>query len=205
MTDEIASSLFGRTRRNILALLFGRPDEAFYLRQVARETGAGVGAVQRELAGLTRAGLITRTPRGIQVFFQADRSSPVFSEIKSLMEKTTGLADVVRSALAELDARGLVAFAFLYGSVATGTHGPSSDVDLMIIGDTKLLELIPAVREAQDRLGREINPTVYPVAELQDRLKARDHFISRVLERPKIMLIGTENELERLAGESLAR
>lgn len=205
MTDEIASSLFGRTRRNILALLFGRPDEAFYLRQVARETGAGVGAVQRELAGLTRAGLITRTPRGIQVFFQADRSSPVFSEIKSLMEKTTGLADVVRSALAELDARGLVAFAFLYGSVATGTHGPSSDVDLMIIGDTKLLELIPAVREAQDRLGREINPTVYPVAELQDRLKARDHFISRVLERPKIMLIGTENELEKLAGESLAR
>lgn len=205
MTDEIASSLFGRTRRNILALLFGRPDEAFYLRQVARETGAGVGAVQRELAGLTRAGLITRTPRGIQVFFQADRSSPVFSEIKSLMEKTTGLADVVRSALAELDARGLVAFAFLYGSVATGTHGPSSDVDLMIIGDTKLLELIPAVREAQDRLGREINPTVYPVAELQDRLKARDHFISRVLERPKIMLIGTENELEKLAGVSLAR
>jgi len=205
MTDEIASSLFGRTRRNILALLFGRPDEAFYLRQLARETGAGVGAVQRELAGLTRAGLITRTPRGIQVFFQADRSSPVFSEIKSLMEKTTGLADVVRSALAELDARGLVAFAFLYGSVATGTHGPSSDVDLMIIGDTKLLELIPAVREAQDRLGREINPSVYPVAELQDRLKARDHFISRVLERPKIMLIGTENELERLAGESLAR
>ena len=205
MTDEIASSLFGRTRRNILALLFGRPDEAFYLRQVARETGAGVGAVQRELAGLTRAGLITRTPRGIQVFFQADRSSPVFSEIKSLMEKTTGLADVVRSALAELDARGLVSFAFLYGSVATGTHGPSSDVDLMIIGDTKLLELIPAVREAQDRLGREINPTVYPVAELQDRLKARDHFISRVLERPKIMLIGTENELEKLAGVSLAR
>jgi predicted nucleotidyltransferase len=205
MTDEIASSLFGRTRRNILALLFGRPDETFYLRQVARETGAGVGAVQRELAGLTKAGLITRTPRGKQVFFQADRSSPVFSEIKSLMEKTTGLADVVRSALAELDARGLVSFAFLYGSVATGTHGPSSDVDLMIIGDTKLLELIPAVREAQDRLGREINPTVYPVAELQDRLKARDHFISRVLERPKIMLIGTENELEKLAGESLAR
>jgi len=205
MTDEIASSLFGRTRRNILALLFGRPDESFYLRQVARETGAGVGAAQRELAGLTRAGLITRTPRGKQVFFQADRSSPVFSEIKSLMEKTTGLADVVRSALAELDARGLVSFAFLYGSVATGTHGPSSDVDLMIIGDTKLLELVPAVREAQDRLGREINPTVYPVAELQDRLKARDHFISRVLERPKIMLIGTENELEKLAGESLAR
>ena len=205
MTDRIASSLFGRTRRNILALLFGRPDEAFYLRQVARETGAGVGAVQRELAGLTKAGLITRTPRGKQVYFQADRSSPVFSEIKSLMEKTTGLADVVRSALAELEARGLVSLAFLYGSVATGTHGPSSDVDLMIIGDTKLLELIPAVREAQDRLGREINPTVYPVAELQDRLKARDHFISRVLERPKIMLIGTENELEKLAGESLAR
>jgi predicted nucleotidyltransferase len=200
MADRVAEALFGKTRRRVLALLFGRPDEDFYLRQVARESGASLGGVQHELARLTDAGLVTRTPRGKQVYFRANRDSPVFHEIRGLMEKTSGLADVVRVALADLAADMRIPFAFIYGSVAAGTHGSGSDVDLMIVGDVKFRDVVPVLRDAQDRLGREVNPTIYGVDEIQERLKAREHFVSRTLEGPKIMLIGNEDELTDLVG-----
>lgn len=113
LTDAIATTLFGQTRRNVLALLFGRPDEDFYLREVVRHTCAGMGAVQRELAALTESGLITRKPRGKHVYFQANRQSPVFDEIRSLIDKTAGVADVVRSALQDLTDDGRIEFAFI--------------------------------------------------------------------------------------------
>jgi len=205
MADRIAKALFGKTRRNVLSLLFGRPDERFYMRQVARETASSVAAVQYELARLTTAQLVIRTPDGKQVYYRANTESPVFQELRSLMDKTVGAVAVVRSVLSGLASEGRVEIAFIYGSVASGTHVSLSDVDVMIIGEIKLLKIVPALRVAQDQLGREINPTIYPAEELRRKLMDGEHFVNRVLNGPKIMLIGTEDELERLAGESLAR
>jgi predicted nucleotidyltransferase len=203
VTDAIATTLFGQTRRNVLGLLFGRPDQDFYLREVVRHTGAGMGAVQREVAALTEAGLITRTPRGKHVYFQANRQSPVFDELRSLIDKTAGVADVVRATLQEVMDDGRIELAFIYGSVATGKQGPESDVDLMIVGGARLSELVPAIRVAEDRLGREINPTVFRLSEIQERLRAHDHFISRTFSGPKIMLIGSDDDIEQLARTEL--
>ena len=200
MADRVAEALFGKTRRNVLSLLFSRPDEQFYMRQIARMTGVSTASVQHELARLTEAELVIRSPDGKQVYYRANTFSPVFSEIRSLMEKTVGAVAVLRTTLSELSGEGRIDLAFLYGSFASGTQVSASDVDVMVIGDTTLSELIPVLRQAQDRLGREINPSVYPRAEFQERLRAGEHFVSRVLERPKIMLIGTEDELEKLAG-----
>lgn len=204
MSDRVAEALFGKTRRNVLSLLFGRPDERFYMRQVARMTGASVAAVQHELARLTTAQLVVRTPEGKQVYYRANTESPVFNEIRGLMDKTVGAVAVVRSTLSGLAGEGRIDIAFIYGSVASGTYDAFSDVDVMIIGEIKLSEIIPALRVAQDRLGREINPTIYPGEELRMRLTDREHFVTQVMDGPKIILIGSENDLERLAAEPLA-
>jgi predicted nucleotidyltransferase len=197
--DRIAETLFGKTRRRTLGLLFGRPDESFYLRQIVRTVDAGVGSVQRELAGLTVAGLVTRTRRGKQVFFQANASCPVFEELRRLVEKTTALADKVRAALIPFEESGRIAFAFIYGSVATGEHSPESDVDVLILGDVRLAEIIPALRSLQDQVGREINPSIYGLDEFIAKGAAGEHFVKSVMTRPKIMLVGSEHDLEELA------
>ena len=204
MADRVAEALFGKTRRSVLSLLFGRPDERFYMRQVARMTGASVAAVQYELARLATAQLVVRAPEGKQVYFRANTESPVFNEIRGLMDKTVGAVSVVQSALSGLVGEGRIDIAFIYGSVATGTYDAYSDVDVMIIGEIKLLGIIPALRVAQDRLGREINPTIYPGEELRMRLADREHFVTQVMDGPKIILIGSENDLERLVAEPLA-
>lgn len=203
MADRVAEALFGKTRRNVLSLLFGRPDERFYMRQIARMTGVSTASVQHELARLTEAELVIRTPDGKQVYYCANTASPVFNEVRGLMERTVGAVAVVRSTLSDLSREGGIDVAFIYGSVATGTHGASSDVDVLIIGDIKLTKIMPSLRVAQDRLGREINPSIFPAGEFQTRAVDGEHFVSSVLVGPKIMLIGSENDLERLVAESL--
>lgn len=198
--DQVAQALFGRTKRSVLGLLFGRPDDSFYLREIVRLTGAGTGAVQRELSQLTAAGLVRREVRGRQVYFTANHEAPVYPELRSLVAKTTGVVDVLRTALQPFVEKKSIILAFIYGSVATGKQGPKSDVDLMIIGDLSLSALIPALRKTQEELGREVNPTIHKPREFRGKIREDAHFLRRVLARPKVMVAGNPDELARLAG-----
>jgi predicted nucleotidyltransferase len=199
--DSIAEALFGKTRRRVLTLLYGRPDISFYLRQITRETETGIGSVQRELERLTGAGLITRAPLGNQVHFRANQDSPVFQELHGLINKTTGLADVVRSALTELAEK--IHVAFVFGSVAKGSHTTYSDVDLLIVGDLGLRDVVPLLSPVQDQLGREVNPTVYRPEEFRSLSGNDNHFLGRVMREPRIFILGNEDELGRLVGKPL--
>src|SRR5919109_4207945 len=106
----LADFLFGRTRGAVLALLYGRADQSFYTREIAREVDASVGAVQRELENLSKVGLILRKSVGSQVFYQANRDIPIFPEMRALVNKTIGIFGVLRSALHPLSKRILAAF-----------------------------------------------------------------------------------------------
>ena len=200
--DTIAEALFGKTRRAILGLLFSHPEQAFFLRQIARSVDSGMGAVQRELRQLTDAGILTKTASGRQVYFQANPKCPVFNELRLLVAKTIGIADGLKSALLPL--REKIVCAFVYGSMASGRVTVGSDVDLMIIGDLSFGEVVSALHPVQDVLGREINPTVYPEAEFVEKLVQGHHFLRSVMSEEKIFLVGDANELEKLAGQRLA-
>lgn len=201
-SDTLAASLFGKTRRAVLSLLYSHADEAFYLRQLARVTEVGLGAVQREVKRLSDSGIIRRTVRGRQVYYQANPDCPIFAELKSLMVKTAGVGDVLRTALAPLADR--INVAFIHGSYTRGEERRGSDVDIMVVGDVTFAEVVSALGPAQETLGREINPTVYPPAEFRSKLAARHHFLKTVLRGAKVSLIGDERELARLAKKRLA-
>ncbi|MCX5805627.1 MAG: nucleotidyltransferase domain-containing protein [Proteobacteria bacterium] len=195
--NRLSSVLFGKARRGILSLFFSRPEETFYLRQIVQLTGIGLGPIQRELKQLSDAGIILRKAQGRQVYFQANRECPVFNELKSIVIKTVGIGDALRSALAPIADR--IPVAFIYGSFADGKEKGGSDVDVLIIGGVTFGEVVNAFQEAQNVIGREINPTVYPVGEIRSKIAENKHFLKSVLNGPMIFLIGDKNELERLA------
>jgi predicted nucleotidyltransferase len=195
-------SLFGHTRSALLALLYGHADQSFYVRQLVRAVGAGHGALQRELKYLTEMGLVLRRTQGNQVLYQANSQSPIFSEIKGLITKTVGIHDVIRSALVSLGPE--IQIAFVYGSVARQKERANSDVDLMVLGDATFSEVVSALGPAQKALGREINPTLFPVSEFQSKLTGGDHFLRSVMKEKRLFVLGTENELTKLASKQLA-
>lgn len=189
--------LFGRTRQVLLGLLYTRVDEPQLQENLIQLAAAGRGAVQRELDFLAKAGVIRRSVRGRQVYFQANSASPVFGELRGLILKTAGLGDVLRAALAPLAQR--IRAAFVYGSMAAGRENRASDIDVMIIGEVSFAQVADALGPAQQTLGREVNPTVYPPDEWRAKLKAKSHFARSVMKGEKIFLLGDERELARLA------
>ncbi len=192
-------SLFGHTRSALLALLYGHAEESFYLRQLIRTVGAGHGALQRELKHLTDMGLIVRRVQGNQVLYRANAQSPIFREIKSLITKTVGIHDAIRSALAALEAE--IQVAFVYGSVARQKERANSDVDLMVLGSASFSEVVSALGPAQRVLGREINPTVFPISEFRSKLAGGNHFLRSVMKDKKLFVLGSEHELAKLAAK----
>jgi predicted nucleotidyltransferase len=200
--EDISQTLFGKTRRAVLSLLYSHVDEAFYLRQIVRAAGVGLGAVQRELKLLSDAGIIQRIVRGRQVYYQANPQCPVFGELKALVIKTVGIAAIVQAALAPLADR--IRIAGIYGSIARSEEHKGSDVDLLVVGKVTFAEIVSALDQAQKTINREINPTVYPVDEFQSKLSAGHHFLSTIVEKPMFFLFGDKRELARLAKKRLA-
>lgn len=190
----LGDSLFTKVQQRVLGILLGNSDRSFYGNEIIRLAKSGTGAVQRELTRLEAGGIITVSRIGNQKHFRANPATPIFEELRALILKTSGLADVLRSALAPL-ATGIHA-AFVYGSLAKGEDTASSDVDLMIISDTVTYpDLYVAVEDAARRLNRTINPTIYTQNELARRVNRHNSFAAKVLAQPKIWLIGQDDDL----------
>jgi len=190
----LAGALFTGTQQRVLGLLFGQPDRSFYATEIIAMAGAGSGAVQRELARLTQSGLVTLRPVGNQKHYQANPASPIFAELCGIARKTVGLAEPLRQALAPLAAQ--IKAAFVYGSIAKKQDSARSDIDLMLVSDTLTFgDTYLALDAASKSLGREVNPTILTVQDFAKRRQEEGSFVSRVLEQPKIWLIGGEDDL----------
>lgn len=193
-SSSIADALFPKVRQRVLAVLFGTPDRSYYANEVIALAQSGTGAVQRELADLAKAGLLTVRMQGNQKHYQANASAPVFAELRGLVLKTMGLADVLRAALAPL--AGQIDGAFIYGSVARQQDTAQSDVDVMIVSSTLGYgEVFGALEGATVSLGRKLNPTLYTPADWAERVKNDNAFVTRVWQQSKIWLIGSEEKL----------
>jgi predicted nucleotidyltransferase len=194
--------LFGAYRRQILGLLLLRPDESFYVREIARLTGVSAGSLHRELKLLTDAGLLRRTVAGNQVRYQLDRACPIHQELAGILRKTTGLADVLRDALAPLATK--IRVAFVFGSVAQGKEQTTSDVDVLVVGSASFTAVVETLSSAARRLGRDVNPVVMTKVAFAAKLAERDRFATRVAREPKIFLLGDASEFRELAQDRAA-
>ncbi|WP_233202696.1 transcriptional regulator [Limnohabitans sp. JirII-31] len=195
--DSLANALFPKVRQRVLSVLFSTPDRSFYANEVISLAQSGTGAVQRELANLAQAGLITVTKLGNQKHFQANAQSPLYAELRSLVLKTVGLADVLRNALAPMAAG--IRSAFVYGSMASQQDTAKSDVDVLLVSQTlSYADVFAALESASQQLKRNINPTLYTPDEFAQRLDQDQAFITRVMNQPKIWLIG---QLEQKNGQ----
>ena len=190
----LADALFSTTQQRVLGLLFGQPERSFYSTEVIGLLGSGSGAVQRELAKLEQSGLVSVHNVGTQKHYQANRDSPLFTELCAIARKTFGLAEPLREALAPLASK--IVAAFVYGSVAKRKDTAASDIDLMVMSDyVTYADVFGALEPIGDRLGRLVNPTVYTTKDFAKRLKQRNAFLTRVVAQPKVWIIGNEDVL----------
>jgi len=190
---HLSDALFSGTKQKVLGLLFGNPDRSFYANELITLAQMGSGSVQRELATLHQTGLVSRSARGNQKHYQANPNSPLFDVLCEIVQKTFGLAEPLRDALAPLAPQ--ITAAFVFGSVAKRTDTASSDIDLMVLSEKlTYADLFGVLDQTSEVLGRPINPTILTQKELTVRIARQESFITRVLEQPKIWIIGSQND-----------
>ena len=190
----LADALFSGTKQRVLGLLFGQPSRSFYATELIGLAGSGSGSVQRELAKLAQSGLVTVRSVGNQKHYQANTQSPIFTELCGIAQKTVGLAEPLRDALAPVVQQ--IIAAFVYGSIAKKSDTASSDIDLMLVSDDlSYADVFATLEVASSKLGRTVNPTILTRKEFAKRLKAQESFLTRVLEQPKVWIIGGEDDL----------
>jgi predicted nucleotidyltransferase len=181
-----------RIRRDLLALFYTNPDRTYYLRELSRLLECSVGSLRRELLRFQEDGLFLTERRGNLVFYSLNIGHPLYGEMKGIVAKTVGVVGSLKQALKSVLC---VQVAFIYGSFASNRENPTSDIDVFIIGDASLMELSKVLRRVQKRLMREVNPTLYARDEYLKRKAEGGGFIEDILTKPKIMLIGTMDDL----------
>ena len=184
---SVLDALLPKTRQGILAALLGQPQKTWYVSEIARRMGVPSSSLQRELQDLTKAGILKTHRQGRMAYYQANTDSPVFSDLRGLILKTAGLVDVLAGVLKPLAAR--LQLVFVYGSIASGSEQSDSDIDLMVVGKVAPAELALPLRRARQLLGRDINPTVYTPAEFDKKRTSKDHFLSQVLAKPRLLVL----------------
>ena len=136
--------LFGKTKRGILEMLFGQPNSTFYTNEIVRHVGTGTGAVQKELKGLTAAGLATREEKGNLVLYKANPESPVFQELRTMMTKAppassglkTGLKhyqlNVSQEKLSEFCRRNNIKKLSIFGTISGEKFSPGNGIEVLL-------------------------------------------------------------------------
>ena len=199
--SQLADALFTRTQQNVLQYLFGQPEKSFYTKEILRLTGMGVHTIKRELDRMVDAGLLLKESKGNQKHYQANPDCPIYTELKSIVDKTFGVVGILALSLEKILPQ--VDYAFVYGSIAKGTEHSGSDIDLMLIGaNLSYSQTLEALMPAEEKLARSINPNILSEEEFQSRLKKQQSFITRVLAQEVLWLKG-ETEMKHKYGKRL--
>ena len=198
-SPSVLSSLFPHVRQGVLAATLTQPEKWWYLSELAERLGTSPSSLQREIVSLVASRILAHRREGTRAYFKAETRSPVFRDLQQLFKKTAGLVPTLEQMLKQF--RIEIQCAFIYGSVARSREQPMGDVDLMVIGRTGLADLSPALRKAEELLGREVNVTVYSPEEFRKKIKSRDHFLTAILRTRKKFVKGSQNDLERIIGK----
>ncbi len=190
----LSDALFSKVQQRVLALIFGRPERSFYTSEIIRNVRSGTGAVERELSRLESSGLVLIERIGNQKHYRANRQSPIFEELQSLVLKTIGLAEPLRESLEPYSS--MIKTAFVYGSVAKGIDTARSDIDLMVIGqDLAYPDLYAGLQKAENVLHRQVSPNFLSPQDWRRKLAENNPFITKISAQPKIFIFGSEDDL----------
>jgi len=192
--NRLAELLSSRARAEIFRLLFNGNEGELHVREIERRSGLNDSTLRQELRKLVRLDLVQSRRDSNRVYYRAKTESPLYPEIRNLVLKTSGLSDVLKSTLKDKRIR----VAFVFGSIARGEEKAGSDVDLMVIGQLGLRDLSRLLSGIEEKIGREVNPHVLRDEEFRKRIRAKEHFVSSVMESPKIFITGSQRELEAM-------
>lgn len=199
MRKRPVDTIFSPVQQDILSATYEEPEKWWYLSELAAFSNRTPSSLQRDLKSFEEGGLLASRRDGGRVYFRADAESPLFEPLRQIVDRSLGVKTQIAKAI-EPYANRLDAF-FVYGSVARGDEGPSSDVDVLSVGSVGLAELAKVLRPLEKRFRREFNASCYSLEEFTEKLKGGNHFLNALRDEPKDFIVGSEDVFGRRRGK----
>lgn len=180
------------TRQKLINTFFYFPKEIFFVRQLVRMVDEEINSVRRELENLKKAGIIQPERRGNKLYYSANQSNPLFTDLLILANKSFGLGLAVQE---RKDIIGQVKLLMYSYQFAFQKEKSQDAIDLIIVGDISFNEIESLVKLEENKRGREINYMVMDKSEFQLRRQKRDPFIVDFFLEYPLIIIGNPQEI----------
>lgn len=187
--------LVSKVRVKVLELFLGDPSKSYHVREIVRRVEEEINAVRRELARLEKTGFLASEWRANRRYYSVKKDFIYFSELLSIVNKSVGLGGAI---IQNRNKLGKINYAMLSSSFVKGKPYTQAEIDLFVVGTIVLPELGAIIREEEARRDREINFTPMTLEEFNFRKNRRDPFVMGILAKPRVMLIGDEEEMVKL-------
>ncbi len=191
VTNSLKRLFISSTRQKLINILFTSPSEIFYVRQLVRLSEEEINSVRRELDNLKKGGIIESESRGNRLYYWANESSPLFTDLLVLARKSSGFGAAIRNK----EKVGKLRILLYSYSFLTNQTNSGSDVDMILVGTVSLKEIESLVKKEEEKFGREINYMIMDKKELQLRKQKRDPFIIDFFLNCPVLIIGTPQEV----------
>lgn len=184
--------IVSRVRVELLELFLTNPGTIFHVREIVRRTDEEINAVRRELLHMEKSQMVSKEPRANRLYYSFRQDYPLYFDLMALIAKTQGLGgDIIKNR----NRIGKIKFAFLSGKFIRNLPPVANEVDMLIVGSIVLPQIAQFVRVEEGKRNKEINYTVMSEEEFTFRKSRRDSFLLSILEKPRVMIVGDEEEL----------
>ena len=184
--------MISRVRSKLLKAFLQKPEEMYYVRQLTRLIGEEINAVRRELQRMVKKGMLKSEPRGNRIYYFFRKDYLFYTDLLALVAKTSNLGgDIIKNR----NKLGKINYACLSGKFVRHRPRENEEVDLLVVGDIVMPQLSVLVRTEESKREKEINYTVMTKDEFEFRKSRNDPFISGILSKSKVVLIGDEDVL----------
>lgn len=184
-----------QTRLKLINALFYRPSDIFYVRQLVRLIDEEINSVRRELDNLKKSGIVASEWRGNRLYYWADKQSPLFSNLMSIANQSSGLGLKLQN---KNETLGTIKLVFYNYKFMTDEKRSPDDIDLIIVGDVSLREIDSFIKQEESIRGHEINYMVMGKGEFKLRRQKRDQFIVDFFLSNPVAIIGSSQEISNL-------
>jgi len=189
-SSVIRHLLVSQTRQKLIGIFFTQPNEIFYVRQLVRLAEEEINSVRRELENLKSANILESEWRGNRLFYWANKSNPLFSDLLVIAHKIYGLGQKLQEKKSGQIRLLACDYSFLAGEIKA-----KNTIDFIIVGDISAKEVDPVAKSEEQKYQREINYMIMDKSELQVRRLKRDPFIVDFFLNCPLVIIGSPKDI----------
>jgi predicted nucleotidyltransferase len=163
----------------ILGYFLSHPNTQFYANEISKKLKVSPSSANNAVKYFAEKGYLKKEEKGFATLYRLNSDNSIVVSLKRAFGLEFVLSTKPEDIFLKADP-GIISLA-LYGSYADGTFDENSDIDFLIVTQSKKELLLPAIRELEDKLEKEVSVVIFRLSEWRKLANEKDAFYKNVV------------------------